>query len=87
MLLKDYVRDLVETLVYFYGEDYRLDIERQAWDDPMELTSKLLSSIATLDMVDTDLDFRDNDQFEEDGRREYQAYLKELERSAWKVGD
>ena len=87
MLLKDFEVILIDTLLHFYGKEYSEDIKEQVENDPFEVACNLLSSIETIDEAGSELSFRDNEDFEEDCKREYQAYLKELERSAWRVGD
>ena len=85
--MKDFEIVLIDTLLYFYGKEYSEDIKEQVEDDPLKVACNLLSSIESIDEDDSELSFRDNEDFEEDCKREYQEYLKELERSAWRVGD
>ena len=85
--MKEFETILIDTLLYFYGKEYSEDIKEQVDNDPFEVACNLLSDIESIDMVDTDLSFRDNDDFEEDGRKEYIAYKRQQERDAWRVGD
>ncbi len=85
--MKDFETILIDTLLYFYGKEYSEDIKEQVENDPFEVACNLLSDIESIDMVNTDLSFRDNGDFEADGRKEYIAYKRQQERDAWRVGD
>ena len=85
--MKDFEIVLVDTLLYFYGQEYSEDIKEQVENEPFEVACNLLSDIESIDMFNTSLSFMDNDDFEEKGRKEYIAYKRQQERDAWKVGD